>query len=326
MPDPKPDHLIVRYLSNEASAIDQEHLFDWISQSKENQKIFNAYVAAWSKQTRNPHVVDTERALGKFNQKIDAYELLENKKIVFWNRWNIAAAVIFMITAGFILYNTGKNAYQTYADSLLTEFVTTTNREAITLSDGSVITLNANSALKYPEAFPVAGREVYLTGEAFFEVAKDPAKPFIIHTGNIITQVVGTSFNIHASDTSIIVSVATGSVHVSDGSTTEQLKPYEKVTYRQKAFVKTSTNLSELAWTDRTLKFENTPLEQVIKKLQQHYEVKIILENVALTKCTLTGKFTNEPLDAVLQAMEYSLGTHASQLNDTITLSGTGCQ
>jgi ferric-dicitrate binding protein FerR (iron transport regulator) len=326
MPDLKPDHLIIRYLSNEASAIDQEHLFDWVSRSQENQSVFNAYVAAWTKQAHTPDSFDLQRALAALNTKIDAYELQENKKTVFWNRWNIAAAVIFIITAGFVLYHTGKSAYQTHADTLLTEFVTTTQRDTITLSDGSVITLNINSALTYPETFSAANREVYLTGEAFFEVARDSSKPFIIHTRNITTQVTGTSFNINTTASSIIVSVATGSVTVSDGSATEALKPYEKIVYAEKAFSKTTTDLSELAWYDRTLRFDETPLEEVIEKLAQHYDVRIILKNEALKKCSLTGKFTNEPLDAILQAMEYSLGTQARHVNDTIILSGNGCQ
>lgn len=326
MPDLKPDHLIIRYLSNEASAIDQEHLFDWVSRSQENQKVFNAYVAAWTKQTHTPDSFDLERALGRLNTKIDAYEMQENKKTVFWNRWNIAAAVIFLITAGFILYLTGKSAYQTHADALLTEFVTTAKRDTIMLRDGSVVTLNINSALRYPETFSATNREVYLTGEAFFEVARDSSKPFIIHTRNITTKVTGTSFNINTTASRIIVSVATGSVNVSDGSATEVLKPFEKIVYAGNVFSKTSTDLSELAWHDRTLRFNETPMEEVIEKLAQHYDVRIILKNEALKRCSLTGKFTNEPLDAILQAMEYSLGAHASHVNDTIILFGKGCQ
>jgi transmembrane sensor len=167
---------------------------------------------------------------------------------------------------------------------------------------------------------------VYLTGEAFFEITKDSSRPFIIHTGNVTTQVVGTSFNINTADNTVIVSVATGSVMVSDGSAKELLKPYEKVIYSRNTFSKSSTDLSELTWTDRTLKFDDTPLEQVITKLEKHYEVKIMLSNEALKKCALTGKFTNEPLETVLQAMEYSLGVNVKHVKDTITLSGKGCQ
>lgn len=326
MPDLKPDHLIIRYLSREASAFEQEQLFEWVSRSKENQKVFNEYSAAWSKQEQEQSVFDSRNALRKLNDKIDAYETSENKKVVFWNRWNIAAAIAFMVIAGFVLYNTTRNSSEIRIDSLLSEFVTTARKDTIRLSDGSVITLNANSSLKYPETFSAVNREVYLTGEAFFEIAKDSSKPFIIHTGSITTQVVGTSFNINTSDSNIIVSVATGSVKVSDGSATELLKPNEKVTYSGNGFSRESTDLSELIWNDRSLKFDDTPLEQVIKKLERHYEVKIMLDNEALKKCALTGKFNNEPLDAVLQAIEYSLDIKIKHVNDTITLSGKGCQ
>jgi transmembrane sensor len=326
MPDLKPDHLIVRYLSREASASEQEQLFEWVSHSKENQKIFNEYSASWSKQEQEHPVFDFRQALRKLNEKIDAQETTEKKKIVFWNRWSIAATLALMMLAGFVLYVTSRDSSETQHEIVLSEFATTTQQDTIRLSDGSVITLNANSSLKYPEAFSAANREVYLRGEAFFEIAKDSSKPFIIHTGSITTQVVGTSFNINTAANNIIVSVATGSVKVSDGSTSELLKPYEKATYTGSRFSKESTNLSELAWNDRSLKFDDTPLEQVIKKLERHYEVKIVLNNKALKKCALTGKFNNEPLDAVLQAMEYSLGVTIKHVNDTITLSGKGCQ
>ncbi len=326
MPDLKPDHLIIRYLSHEATAAEQEQLFDWVSRNNENHKIFNEYVAAWSKQTGDQPVFDTQNALWKLNDKINAHETVEKKKTVFWNRWNIAAAIAFMITAGVILYNTGRNAYEQHTESQLTEFITTDKRDTITLSDGSFITLNENSILKYSKDFSGNTREAYLIGEAFFKVAKNSSKPFIIHTENITTQVVGTSFNINTTNNSIVVSVATGSVKVSDGFATELLKPYEKVAYSKNTFSKESTDLSELIWTDRSLKFDDTPLEEVVKKLQKHYEVKIILKDEALKKCALTGRFTNEPLNVVLQAMEYSLGISAKKENNTITLSGKGCQ
>jgi transmembrane sensor len=326
MPDLQPDHLIIRYLSNEASAIDQEHLFDWVSRSKENQRIFNAYVAAWSKQTNASYTFNIPAALTQLNNRIDLYEGTESKKTIFWNRWNIAAAIVFLIAAAFTLYHTGRKTYDEHVESQLTEFVTTTKRNATTLPDGSKITLNINSSLKYPEVFSAENREVYLIGEAFFEITRDSLRPFLIHTGNVTTRVVGTSFNIHTADNRVIVSVASGTVQVSDGTREAFVRPYEKITYQQNTFSKEFTDLSELAWNDRTLKFDDSSLETVIEKLQEHYEVKILLKNEALKKCTLTGTFTNKPLRAVLEAIEFSLGISVETENDRITLSGKGCQ
>lgn len=326
MPDIKPDHLIIRYLSNEASAIDQEYLFDWVSRSNENKRVFDAYVTVWSKQANGHHEFEAQPAMKKLNERINAYESSEKVKTIFWNRWNIAAAIILLIAAAFTLYRTGIDAYKADTKSLLTEFVTSSSPNAVTLSDGSHVTLNINSTLEYPEAFTGNSREVYLTGEGFFEIGKDSLKPFFIHAGNLTTRVVGTSFNINTAATGTVVSVATGSVRVYDGTQEMLLKPYEKVTYSQNTFTKESTDLSELAWHSRTLKFDDTPLDEVIKKLQQHYEVNIELKNDALKKCALTGTFTNETLETVLQAIEYSLDIVAAKKNDLITLSGKGCQ
>jgi len=326
MSDQKPDHLIIRYLSNEASAIEQEHLFDWVSRSKVNQKIFNQYVSAWSAQLDRGERFNSTRALEKLSARINTHEKFQKTKTVFWNTWNVAAAIVLLIVAGLMLFQAGINSYHAHKSSLLTEFVTTSKLDKVTLSDGSVITLNSNSVLRYPEEFSLSVREVYLTGEAFFEVAKDTLKPFIIHTGDLTTRVVGTSFNILTTETRIVVSVATGSVSVSDGNTTESLKPFEKVTYNQHSLLKETTDLEELAWNDRTLKFEDVPLEDVAKKLEQHYEVKIAFESESLKKCVLTGKFKNEPINRILQAIEYSLNIKVTQKNKLITLSGKGCQ
>lgn len=326
MPDQKPDHLIVRYLSNEATPDEQEKLFDWVSQNKENQKVFNEYVKLWSLQDKRKDRFSLETGLLKLNQRIDAYEVSEKKKTVFWNHWNIAAAVILLAVSGFVLYHNGVFSYQKHLKASLTETTATDRVIQFNLSDGSIITLNRNASLRYPESFIGNTREVYLTGEAFFEIAKDSLSPFIIHANGITTTVLGTSFNVNASGKVVVVSVATGRVKVSNGKQSEILKANEKLACGDKNFRKESTDLSELQWNSRVLEFNDTNLSRAADMISRYYEVAVTFEHEALKNCQITGKFKNQQLETVLKAIEFSTDVHYQVQNNTVSFSGKGCQ
>lgn len=326
MPDLKPDHLIVRYLSHEATPAEQEKLFEWVSRNKENQRVFNEYVNLWSNTDKSGSTFNFEQAASKLNARIDAFEETEQKKTVFWNRWSLAAAVLLLMVSGFVLFQTGVFAHKEHLQSLMRELTSGNTTLEATLPDGSIVTLNKNSVLRYPEAFVAGTREVQLTrGEVFFKVSKDAEKPFIIHTNDITTTVVGTSFNIESSADEIIVSVATGKVNVSNGTQTESLLPNEKITYSKQSFRKETTTLAELDWLNRTLVFEDASLEEVARKLEEHFEVTIAFKNEKLKRCQITGAFRNQSLETILKAIAFSNDVTFEIKSDTVTLSGTGC-
>ena len=326
MADLKPDHLIVRYLSNEATPGEQEQLFDWVSRSKENQKVFNEYVNLWSSQDSSLGKFSLENAFRNLNSRIDAFEESEKKKTVFFNRWNIAAAIVFLIVSGFVLFHTGVFSYQKHQQSLLKEITASVKREKVTLSDGSVITLNAQAKFQYPEAFIAGTREVYLSGEAFFEVAKDSLRPFIIHANGTTTTVLGTSFNVNATQEAVIVSVATGKVSVSDGKQTAVLFPFEKASCRNQKLYKEKTDLSELEWNDRILRFNDTNLQRAAELISKEYNVSVIFNNESLKNCLITGKFKNQKLENILKAIEFSNDVQFAVQGNAVTLSGKGCE
>jgi ferric-dicitrate binding protein FerR (iron transport regulator) len=327
MPENRSDYLIVRYLSNEATPEEQERLFNWVADNKRNQKLFNEYISLWSNNPQE-HAFNVELGLEKLNARIDVFDEAEKKRSLFWNRWNIAAAITLLIASGFVLFYMGRQAYHQHELSLLKKYTAGEHSIAkLTLSDSSVVTLNAKASLQYPESFQGNTREIYLKGEAFFEVEKDSLHPFIIHIGDLTTTVLGTSFNVNAQEDNIIVTVATGKVLVSNNNQTETLLPYEKVTYHQEAFRKEKTDLtSELSWNDRSITFLDTPLEQAAVQLSKYFDVKIYFDNDSLKKCVITGKFKNKPLDDILNALEYSVGLHYQKEGNKITFSGKGCE
>jgi transmembrane sensor len=324
MADVKPDHLIVRYLSNEASAEEQEQLFDWISRNQENHKVFNEYINAWSAYPHQVDAVHVAKGLRKLNARIDAVAQHEEQgKLVLFNRWSIAAGILLVVVAGFLLFKSPFFETDKVA-TVQTVTVQAARIQQVNLPDGSVITLNKNASLQYPEVFNATAREVSVTGEAFFEVAKDSLKPFVIHAQHLTTTVLGTSFSVHATPDQFSVSVATGKVKVSDGKQTEILKPYERIIYRNRGFTKQPTTLAELDWTYRALVFEDANLEEAAKKISKHFEVSVSFKNDALKKCLITGRFKNESLETVLKAIAFSNDVHYVITDSVVELSGKG--
>jgi ferric-dicitrate binding protein FerR (iron transport regulator) len=333
MESPIPEHLIIRYLSREATSSEQEALFDWVAADERHQQLFHEWVAAWEQKLPYNKAFHLSPALEKLNRRIDAYDqaLTEpsEARTISLTWWKLAASLALFITAGLGIY-----FYAFHSASQLREVAysvsrTTGEQQAVTLADGTVVTLNTNSLLRYPTAFAGATREVYLEGEAFFSVARDEAHPFMIHTGALTTQVLGTSFNVRSLANTITVSVATGKVQVRHGSQAHILLPDDQLVYdihHHTAREGKADLVQALAWMQRVLVFEDLSLEEAAKKLQAAYGVRVVLENAALRRCVITGRYTNQPLEKVLKAIAYSIGIQYTLRDNIVTLTGKGCE
>jgi len=324
-----PSHLIIRYLSNEATSEEQEELIDWVARDGEHQRIFNEWLTAWNKEVPMESTFELSRGLENLNKRIDALENAPDKTIRLFSLRNIAAVITVFLVAGVSAYFLKK--YSASKDSQqITEQVTTSGQKlTVTLSDGSVVKLNSNTILRYPKSFEADSREVYLTGEAFFDVKKDSLRPFRIHTGELTTQVLGTSFNVKHLQDVVTVCVATGKVSVSNGIFAEQLLPSEKADYSRttKKIIKAVTNLdNELAWKENIIVFDDTSLNDAALTLEAWYGVKVIFDNDALKHCVITGKFDAMALEKVLHAISFSTGMQFSVTDNVVRLSGSGCE
>ena len=187
---------------------------------------------------------------------------------------------------------------------------------SITLQDGSVVKLNSGSELKYPSSFAgLDKRQVYLKGEAFFDITKNPKKPFVVKTEEMITQVYGTVFNISAyeNDDKIEVVLVEGSVGVGgendfNSENLKMIKPFQKVTSSK---VSENTYLIEdidvtsyIAWTKGIVAFKNEKMSDIIKKLERQFNVEIINENELLGERRFTGMFDKEGIEMILKTIQ----------------------
>lgn len=192
------------------------------------------------------------------------------------------------------------------------------------LPDGSVVWLKPETWISFPEKFAPGTREVNMEGEAFFEVSKDASRPFVVYSGELVTRVLGTSFNIKAykDGAPAEVSVFTGKVSVSlpslphrSGDVELQLVKDEKAVFmRDKKLLKKLTydawKEPELRiWKKNTISFDNTPVREVVKALNSEFDVelKVAETDTELNNYILKADFTNQNLPDILQMLERSL-------------------
>ena len=210
----------------------------------------------------------------------------------------------------------------------------------ITLHDGSKITLKANSTLRVAENFGESTREVYLTGAAVFDVAKDPQKPFLVYTDNVITRVLGTSFEIrdYQQESDVSVSVKTGKVTVYKNkqvplktlSENIILTPNQQAVYvkadRQliKTIVENPVQLHEPT-RFRRFTYIEAPIPQVLGELEEAYGVKIIFDEEQVKHCNLTAKLTDEPLFEKLTLICETIQASYEVIDGQIVLNSRGC-
>lgn len=200
------------------------------------------------------------------------------------------------------------------------------------LSDGTVAHLNAGSSIQYPVQFiPGSDRLVLITGEAYLNVAKDPEHPFIVNTNGLNVRVLGTQFNVSAypEDETTEVVLVEGAVSL---YTEEEEYGSEKNVYLKPGFkgsfdkAKNNIDTSEVitslytSWVNGKLVFRNMTFNNIMKKLERHYDVTIINNNSDLTHEEFNANFGNEPIEDVLLELKANYGIEYQFLNDKIII------
>jgi transmembrane sensor len=221
-------------------------------------------------------------------------------------RWACAAAVLLAV--GLTVQNTP------WLDRLRADYATGTGESrTIELADGSRLQLNTDSAVQI--RMSAGERHVrLLRGEGFFEVTKDPARPFVVESGDGWVKVVGTQFSVARRDAQTRVQVAQGKVQVSTGGGAPvYLEPGRAVEYQgqQLAEVHAFDAASGFAWRQRQLVFRQQPLSDVVSELNRYWPGKTLVLGEALRNRVVSGVFEIDKPDAVIKALEYTLNLRA---------------
>ncbi len=322
--------LAAKYLSKEASNEERTSLYNYLEKD-EYYNLFTHLKSEWEK--AGTEKVETEfnieNGLDKLTQKIQTAESSftfgdkkkQPKKNLLFNPTFLkyaASIAFFLVLVTGVLIILGVLKQKPVLISWNEKQTVMGEKYLATLSDGSTITLNADSKLKYPARFTNDTREIYLEGEAFFEVKHDSSKPFIVHSGNISTTVLGTKFNISAfpNEKNIAVSLVEGSVKVSkeESGTVENivmLQPDQQLVYNKENEIGKveQFDLQEIAgWKENKLIFRKETFANVLVKLERTYGVKFELQDKSFSGQKITANFQNESLWTVSESLKKLTG------------------
>jgi len=280
----------------------------------------------------------------------------EDGRSQWWkgNWLRFAAMLLLMSGIGFGLYE--NKHYTALFQAIIApivenasgpEMVEVTNRSVdiklVNLPDGSSVVLKRNARITYPVTFAKNKREVSLSGEAFFEVVKNPAQPFLVYAGSMVTKVKGTSFSISANDAEdeVKLVVKTGVVEVSAreqgrrsaSSVSEKriLEANEQVTFNQKSRIMSTKMLDKpvligLPVEKQDFEFRRTPLNEVFASLEKTYGVTIRVNKAAISNCTLTAKLGDEPVLEKLEMICAVVNAKYESRNGVVIITSEGCE
>jgi transmembrane sensor len=224
-----------------------------------------------------------------------------------------AAAVLFLMVAWFLLKDSSTIEIAISQQIVVEKENPPGQKSKINLTDGTVVYLNASSKISYLENFETDRRLIHLTGEAYFEVARDSVRPMIVMSGSLQTKALGTKFNVNAfeDDNEFTISLLEGKVEVKDTLDNQKLileeRQAAKYNINRNKLDKVSFNLSEsILWKDGILYFQKSPLHQVIAELERWYGVEIAVSGSPDNPKVVSGRFENESLANVLQGIAFS--------------------
>lgn len=317
--------LIARKLSGKATAEEEKELESWIKKNKRNKEDYELQKALWRNTKDSPLSFEVEPAWNGLHNKIRSDS--SSQKNRFRTFYRIAASL-----AIFIFISTLLGYFIHEWQNVILVKAPVDQKIEIKLPDETVVWLNKNSTLKYKKDFGEESRDVILQGEAFFEVAHDKAKPFLIQTGETVTKVLGTSFNLKLNKKagSVELSVRTGKVaFYKDGYPDQGLNliagDIGLFDPEVEGFTKTQyDNDNFIAWNTGILRFDDSDLQEVVQNLEEFYGETIEL-SPGLKNCKITTTFNNQPLERVLTELQILLEIESIRKEGKIWLSGKGC-
>lgn len=267
------------------------------------------------------------------------YRIVSKQK---WPQWiNVAVILVITVSVSIVYTLFNMETVEPVQEIDLEHRVAAPGEKIqLILSDGTQVNLNSGSRIEFPESFGNDRREVILDGEAYFIVNSDPERPFIVHSGEIITRVLGTSFNVrsYSAEEESVVAVTSGKVTVSESqsyfSAGERfetvLEANQWTSYRvnQHSFDTNSGDISLFtAWNHGVLYYMNDSLADVARNFELWYGVNIEFKTDAIKDCIIRGEHREETLRNVLESITYAFEGMSYEINGkNVVLSGKGCK
>ena len=327
--------LLAKYVQGEADADETQRMQSWLAEDPSHPELLERVRAAWQAsgdvyQAYAPDTTAAWQAIARRtgDRRTDARRTRRDPVVALSPKtrrrtWLLRAAVVAGLALGLVFLVRLLSLTGSYG---LAEVRTGAQEtKQLTLADGTQVWLNERSTLRYDKDFDDSVRAVYLSGEAFFDVARNEAQPFRIASQGAVVRVLGTSFNVRAepADTAVVVTVVSGTVRLADQNDQQLSVILEKgeqgvyqVANRSVAQAATVAP-NALAWHTRRLDFQNRSLSEVGSLLEEVYQRTVVVDQ-ASRNLRLTARFDDQPLEEVLEVIALTLNVRYRVEGDTI--------
>jgi len=330
------DELFKRYLADDLSPEEQTAFFYLLNDPANRDELHRLFSQLWEETSAHEERAVSSESQRRIQQVMDRIQPSRAKHRTSWV-W-MAAACLILVSAAVLFWKKPAEP-QIIARAKTHEIATAYGqKKTIRMPDGSVIYLNAGSTLRYSDEYNETLREVELSGEAFFEVAKNPQKRFIVRNSQLHIEVLGTSFNVRAFDQaeSAQVAVASGLVEVKELADSSDvaavhatLSPGQELTLNRTSGSTTVSRVKDMrlltAWKDGVLAMKGLPFTDVAAMLERWYDVDVVFNNTPLKNCRFTGEFNNLPINEVLDLLAKSAGFTYNITAKKIYVDGGNC-
>jgi transmembrane sensor len=309
--------LITRFLEKRISGDELTVLTNWINESSENRKLFDQYNEVWqlTNVIYEEGLYNTEAGWNVLNQKItgnkpvsdNKIRLIRNYQLVFWRIASVAAILVAALFIGLFF----KESHKLTNNQFVTIQSPRGEKSKVILGDGTIVWLNSESQLTCSNNFDGDTRMVTLSGEGYFDVKKDPKRPFIVRTTKADIRVFGTRFNVssYPEDKTTEATLEEGKIGVYIAGKTEPVAvtPGQQMVFNQQtgeiSLKHVNTDLYT-SWKGNKLKFDNALFGDVVKKLERWYDIKIILDKDLKYTERYTMTIKTESLREVLKRLQ----------------------
>lgn len=319
---------ILNYLNGFSDASGIEEIENWRKVSDENDYEFRKIEKLYSLTDLGTdlYAPNIDKAWDTLNSKLFEESTQVNKKegkevkMGFSIFYRVAAVLAIVLGLSYVYFDN-------QPEEMLSLMTSSGQTEMVVLADGSEVWVNENSTLSYPKDFDGEMRRVTLDGEAFFDVAKNKEKPFVIRANDASIMVLGTSFNVSTKDDYATVNVVSGKVALTENGGNHKviLVKGETGVYNQGELTEfETTNVNNMAWRTGKLVFKASKLVNVVTVLEQHYNTKVVLEG-NIENCLVTSEFEKVELQEVLDVLSSIANLQYEKKNGTIYLTGPGC-
>ena len=312
--------IISAYLSGKATVEECRELEKWVKQSPDNNRYFQEMRNVW--QVMHPAFNPSEINVFEAEKNILANIAATKKNItrtilVYWQRVAAILVLPLLILCTYLYLNKESGLYDTIEYQEVKSPHGTFSE--VRLPDGTHVWLNGGSSLKYPLTFRKGERDVFLSGEGYFEVHSDKENPFIVKTDQITLRATGTAFNIEAYNTDSItaVTMVNGKIDVVFGNSSPvAMVPGERASFNsqtKQCLIGKADPYKWYAWKDGLMIFRDDPLSYVFKRLGLTFNVNIDLKDSSLANAPYRATFEYESLDEILRLLEMSAPLHFKQ-------------